>query len=91
MFASRVGRLRHIRVNSGRCQRETHVGHTVNHSNVKETELRVDLTKFTVFIQEAAPRMLRGDGRCYPSHVTETLGLLDSHSLQYGYKLDMHL
>lgn len=28
---------------------------------VKETELRVDLTKFTVFIQEAAPRMLRGE------------------------------
>lgn len=28
---------------------------------VKETELRVDLTKFTVFIQEEAPRMLRGE------------------------------
>lgn len=28
---------------------------------IKITELRVDLTKFTVFIQEEVPRMLRGE------------------------------
>lgn len=56
---------------------------------VKIIELIVNLPELILF--NKFPVCGGVGGLCYPSSVIVTLGLLDSHSLPYGYESDMHL